>query len=405
LAILIHSLSDFGQHVPANAFLSAIFCALLLALTRIGQNGQQITQTAIPFWKSACSVLLRIAVFLVVFGIYTWSFIGADNERIAESHWSKVLTIEEGLVEKNWQGTDAEYAELISYATVASERQPENIEYRYWLNVYRWYKISRTTDLISGVFSEDSISTVRDIVNGLHKTRRYCPTFGATYCTLGQIEKLVLDDDVGGAERIRKGFRLAPCDPIVCLVVGCLDIEEDKIEQSFEKFKKAVQIDGKLFNGIVDIYINGVDRPDLAVAIAEDNMGWLSHVANVLADMEEHKDIVEKAQSRVVELLREKCSGPNAPASALASLANIYRKDNDNEAAIEYYYRALALDYSQVGWRFVLAKLLAESGKISEAIYEARICLKLRPQLRAAEELIAELSVHPNMLDEEGSNP
>ena len=405
LVILVHSLSDFGQHVPANAFLSAIFCALLVALTRIGQNDQQATQIAIPSWKSGCSAVLRIAVFLVVSGIYTWSFIGANNARIAKSHWSKVLTIEKGLVERNWQGTDAEYTDLISYAAAASERQPENIEYRYWINVYRWYEISRATDPNTGVLPEDSISTVRDIVDDFHKARTYCPTFGATYCTLGQIEKLVLGDDVGGAERIRKAFRLAPCDPIVCLAAGCLDIEEGQIEQSFEKLKKAVQLNGKLFKGIVDIYINGVDRPDLAVAIAGDNMGWLSHVANALADMEEHKDIVEKAQARVVELLREKCSGPDAPAWALASLANIYRKDKDNEAAIEYYYRALALDYSQVNWRFTLAKLLAERGKISEAIYEARICLKLRPHFKAAEEFIADLSVHPKMLNEEGLKP
>ena len=29
IAILIHSLSDYGQHIPANSFLTAVFCALL----------------------------------------------------------------------------------------------------------------------------------------------------------------------------------------------------------------------------------------------------------------------------------------------------------------------------------------------------------------------------------------
>ena len=148
------------------------------------------------------------------------------------------------------------------------------------------------------------------------------------------------------------------------------------------------------------MYLNHVDRPDLAVAVAGDNTAWLSYLANALTDMEEHGDIVEKAQVRVVELLREKCSGPDAPARALASLANICRKEKDNQAAIDYYRRALALDYDHVQWRLALAKLLAKMDKIHEAINEARICLRLRPEFKAAEELIAELSVLPDAATE-----
>ena len=118
-----------------------------------------------------------------------------------------------------------------------------------------------------------------------------------------------------------------------------------------------------------------------------------------------HKDIVEQTQARVVELLKEKCSKPDAPASALASLANIYKKENDNEAAIENYRRALALDYGQVRWRFSLAKLLAETGRVSEAIHEARICLRTRPHFKPAEQLIADLSVLPDVAIEEIQQP
>jgi tetratricopeptide (TPR) repeat protein len=153
------------------------------------------------------------------------------------------------------------------------------------------------------------------------------------------------------------------------------------------------------------VYINRVERPDLAVAIAGDITYRLSYVANALADMEEHKDIVEKAQARVVELLKEICSGPDASASALASLANVYRRENDNEAAIEHYRRALALDYGQVQWRLSRARLLADTDKIPEAIQEARICLRLRPQFEAATRLIEQLSILPESVTEENTTP
>ena len=82
-------------------------------------------------------------------------------------------------------------------------------------------------------------------------------------------------------------------------------------------------------------------------------------------------------------------------ASALASLANIFRKNQDDEAAIEHYRRALNMDYGQVQWRYALAKLLAETGRVQEAEHEARICLQLSPQFKAAKKLIEELSVLP----------
>ena len=57
--------------------------------------------------------------------------------------------------------------------------------------------------------------------------------------------------------------------------------------------------------------------------------------------------------------------------------------------------RALALDYGQVQRHFTLATLLARMDRIAEAIHEAAICLRLRPQFNGAQKLIADLSVQP----------
>ncbi|KKL21893.1 hypothetical protein LCGC14_2440870, partial [marine sediment metagenome] len=45
------------------------------------------------------------------------------------------------------------------------------------------------------------------------------------------------------------------------------------------------------------------------------------------------------------------------------------------------------------GWRIRLARLLAAAGQIEDAIHEARICLRLRPQMAEARKLIEDLSV------------
>jgi len=400
LAMLIHSLSDFGQHLPANAILSAIFCALVLALARQAENRNLAAQIVTPFGKIKC---LRMVALLGVSGIWVWALIGANNFRIAEAHWGKVIDIEEGLIGKSWRGTDAEYADLISRAA-AVNYQPDNIRYRHWLNVYRWRSICQVTNPDTGeIITDDSMPTIHDIVAEFHKALRVCPTHGPTYSIVGQIEKLILNDD-SGAERIRKGFRLAPCDPVACFVAGWLDILEGKTQDCIAKFERAVQLDGNLFNDVVDIYVKQLSRPHLAISVAGDDIGRLIHVANVLEDMQ-YNDLAEETREKMRSLLEAKCSEPGTPGSVFAHLGNIYSKQQNNEAAIECYRQALAREYSQVYWRLELAKLLVKMEEIPEAMYEAKICLQLCPQLKAAETFVADLSVHPAVLAEEITLP
>jgi len=398
LAILIHSLSDFGQHLPANATLSAISCAFLLTLARQAPNARQEYEGAkAPAYK----VLLPCALIAGALVIWIWAIVGADNARVARSHWEKAVAMEEGLADRNWQGSEQEYAGLISFATAASDREPENIRYRHWLNVYRWHSISQVTDPDTGesIISEDMMPTARNIVDDFHKARVICPTYGPTYSMVGRIEKFVLNDN-SGAERIRKGFRLAPCSPTACFVAGYLDVVEGKNEDYIEKFQRAVQLDRGLFKQVVDIYANHLSRPNLAILAAGDDIGRLSYVIHLLEDMQ-YNDLAEETREKVKDLLEAMCSQPDAPAWALVSLGDFYGKQQDNEAAIKCYRRALTLNYAHVHWRFELAKLLAEAERIPEAIQEARTCLQLRPQFKAAEKLVEDLSVHPAMFGKE----
>jgi tetratricopeptide (TPR) repeat protein len=310
------------------------------------------------------------------------------------------LAVEEVIKEKNWQGTDAEYAELISHAAAASDAQPENIRYSYWLGIYRWSQVCLALDPDFGTLPEESMPAVYDIVAQLHKARICCPTYGPTYSTLGQIEKTALNDEDGGNENIKKGFRLAPNNPIACLAAGTLDIDQGNVDISFEKFDKAVKLKPGLFKGLANLYALQVDRPDLALALAGDNIHRLNYAAKILESAGDNKELIEQIQIKRTDLLKEKCLQPDASASDFITLANVYHKQQNVELAIEYYHRALALDYGQVDWRFRLAKTLVEAEKIPEAMDEAKICLRLRPQFKAAKKLVEDLSIHPKMLEQ-----
>jgi len=313
VAIMLHSASDFGQHLPANAFLSGLCCALLLAIARIGQKGNPTGQVATASGRSRS---FRFAALICVSAVWAWVLFGAEGARLAEAHFNYALAIEKDLEEKNWLGSDEQYIDLISNTAVAFDYQPDNIKYCHWLNVYRWRSIGRVTDPNTGevIIPDQAISSVRRIVNELNSARTLCPTYGATYCVVGQLEKFILDEP-DGAKRIREGFQLAPCDPTACFVAGFLDVTEGRIEDSYKKLEKAVQLDARFFRDVADVYISHVNRPDLAVRlwrITGSDTAQLSYIANVIADTHEHKDIAEKTRAELIDLLKAKGQQPDA---------------------------------------------------------------------------------------------
>ena len=391
LAVMIHSLSDFGQHLPANIGLSAVFCGLLVSLARQRRSGSGPEPAGGPrpgFRWSAVVVLLAIGV------VWIGVLLGGNATRKAEAHWEEASRIEARLSKSEWLAGNDEYAALIAAAQAAAECEPNNVQYRHWLNVFRWRSISRVKDAETGgvVMTPQALEFVSRIASELHAARPLCPTYGPLYCVAGQMELFVLNRPIG-ADHIRMALTLAPADPTVCFVAGLLDVHEGRVDASLEKFRRALALGSGSFEEIVQTYIGQADRPDLAVAAAGDDVYRLLRVATLLGQKPEQQSLAGQARAQAISLLEAQCQGPGAPATALASLAGIYRQDRNYQAAIECYRRALNLDYGQVSWRLDLARSLAEVGEVAQAIQEARVCLRLRPQMEAARRLIAELSV------------
>jgi tetratricopeptide (TPR) repeat protein len=137
-----------------------------------------------------------------------------------------------------------------------------------------------------------------------------------------------------------------------------------------------------------------LNDPNKVLELAGDNVGWLSSSVNLLAAYDVNDNtLVERALDRIKTTLEHRSRSTDATAGVFASLARIYQKDNDPNAAIEYYGKALVRDYGQVSWRYAMACLLEDQGKWEEALHEAKICLRLDSNFTAARRLIEHLSV------------
>jgi tetratricopeptide (TPR) repeat protein len=418
-AILIHSLSDFGQHLPANAVLTAVCCGLLVALPGVEgrkerrkegtKEGENVRASSAPtFSRTRLAIAWQATVLVLVAGIWVWAVLGANHARVAESHWNKVLTAEYHMESDQGVASEEAYDFLFTHAIEAVMAEPDNIQYRHWLGAYKWLSLTPYIDPNTQQLQEEALPWARQIADELLDARAVCPTFGATYCLAGEIEKFVLKDP-NGADHIQKGYELAPCDPTACFTAARIDAEAGKVEDAFAKLVRAVQLDGRLFRQAAELCIRDLGRDDLALQLAKEDPSRLAYVGNALStsggavslfattrvSTSPNQQLAEQAQAEVFEQLKEKCERPDAPAYAHASLANLYQKQGDTDSAVEHYRRALMKDYAQVGWHYALAQLLAGQNHVDEAIHEAKICLRLRADYGPARRLIQQLSGRP----------
>jgi len=209
---------------------------------------------------------------------------------------------------------------------------------------------------------------------------------------MGQLEWYVLGKEQGKTH-IRQGYELAPCDPTAGMIAAELDVQDGKLEAAFAKLRRVVEINGVYFGQAAEQLIEGAKRPDLAMELAGDDYSRLFKLERMLRDMTGDELLIAKVRRQAVELLKAIAEGPDAKAGQLASVAAIYEYEENVDAAVDHYRRALNLDYGRVNWRMKCAKLLADAGRIKDAIHEARICLRLRPNMAAARKLIEDLSV------------
>ncbi len=386
MAVMVHSLSDFGQHLPANGILSIVFCALLIRLRHIRSGGD--ASASEMFLEGRGIRRYGIAGLVVLAGIWGWVLLDADAARRSERHWRQARAAEADLTARDWQGTNDQYIDLIGHAQAAADLQPDNVIYRYWLPVYRWRSLSRLVDPNTRALPPEGRDYVVRIVGELNEARACCPTYGATWSVLGQLERLVLDRPEGEVH-IRTGYRLAPCDPIASLLAGTLDVEAGRVEAAFAKLQRAVELDAGYFGDVAGLLIDDLERPDLALEVAGESPKLAGQLVHLLEGQTEFAEAVDR---KLLSLLEEKCREDEMSAYWHAMLGGVLRRQGDPERAIASYKRALNLDPGQVRWRLHLAQLLWRQGRVAEALYEADMCLQLSPGLKAANVLIEELS-------------
>jgi hypothetical protein len=390
IAILAHSCTDFAQSRPAGAELTATYAALLSTLAR-----RRPPQSSDPIRRTGSRRLLPTTLHLasagavIVATVAVWRW--ADPKRVSESHWTVAKARADVLEARHWVGTAAEFADVLAPAQAAVAADPEDVEHRYWTDVYRSLTIPRVANPKTGapVLTPPGMQMARAIAADLNGVRALCPTYGQPVSALGQINRDLLGQPDLGARQIRLSYRLAPFNLDTCLIAGLNAVECHHWFEAAVIFEHYAKLKGGVA-AYADACIRA-NQPLIPYWVVQDSRPQLLYlVSRMPLNDPGWADWIETCRSRAAELLAAEAARPDAPPATLAEQAAVDRQQGRLPEAINLYQRALASDYGNERWRVQLAQALAATGQFADAADQLRTCLQLRPDAHELEGQVIE---------------
>lgn len=448
VAVVINSFSDYGQHLPAIAALSAVSCALMITLSRWRRPDETVQD---EFRRSRAVLPVRVALPVMALVGVCWALPAANAARVADEQWTQVQLAADVLEQDGWAAGDEQLQSLVNQAAAAVQADPDDADHRYWLSIYKWRLIDHpppttqpadddlaavpttqpappdvdvaslkplddtpaaTQPAAVPVTAQDTavpagpttlpaekFPQARAIVAELLDTRRLCPTFGPIFSVAGQIRYFALHEPAG-ADEVELGYQLTRDHPVTCFAAGMVDGMRGDWDAARQRFRRALELEnGRMIPDLVNVSLYRLHRPELPIEVTSDRIDWLCHAANCLVEDGRHIKVADRACVLAVQHLKSQglpqslpALGHSATESAwvLMVAGDVCRHQGEFDLAIGYFDRSLALDYGNAECRYRLAESLLACNRKDEAAQQARICLRFDPNFWGAKRIIGD---------------
>jgi tetratricopeptide (TPR) repeat protein len=394
--ILVQSFSDFGQHVPAIALLTAVECALLINVAhwRAGQE----TPGVPPFPNRLRLPGVIVGAAAVGVGFFV-ALVQADHARIAQAIWRPSGAIADALSLTFSQLSEDQFRQVIDDAAAAHHADPGNITYLYQWGNFQWSQaeVKHAPNVPEDVRTDAEKMLAANCLGIFSDVRRICPCYGLAIFMAGNLQYLVFDQPIG-ADLIRLAAQITPSNPQVAAQAAWVDTREGRYSDAIAACRHYLGLQGVIhgnFGVVAFVLVHGAQRPDLAIPLAGDDPDRLMDIVGQLRNMPDRANFQTLASSLELRAnsdrkaaLLQACQAPDAAPEDLVKLAQIDRSEHDLDHAIEYYRRALISHYDETDWRMELAQTLLDAGRKDQAVSEASLVLRLDPNSQPARQLI-----------------
>ncbi|MEM8874438.1 MAG: O-antigen ligase family protein [Planctomycetota bacterium] len=385
IAVAVHSLSDFGQHVPGIAVVTASMAGLLVALPKVRRSEKYGVRR-----DAKLVIPVRWAALLVGVGVVGWMWWGIEQDRRARAILEKAtmlyvadLDAEEPLV------ADRAYAALILAGEKARATTPGDAQLAFRLARLRYDALRRT---VTDAGLANHADTLGRIATDLRAAHRLAPTYGPPLAVAGGIERFILNDEAGG-DAIRRARELTAYDAETHFVDARLTLFEGDEQAALERFDRAVALEPGRRPDVIDVMVSAGEL-EFAYRYAEGDGSLLEHLARRLEAQDEVSaaslELVRRARLEALALLRAEVSSGNASGRKLLQLAEVEWTAGDHSAALDLMSRAVSREPTNARWRMRYATMLFEQGRYDNAVEQLKLLLRFKPDDRRAADLLEE---------------
>ncbi len=421
--LVLHSLGEFGTHVPAITLLATVLCAHLCAL---GSEPLQPMATGGPPVATTMAdkddYVLRLggiapvlgAAVLVALGLLIldagWRASGADRwkvhafraadegpelrRRSAALDRAVSLTPEDAALqcefgyarlrlheqESAWYDRTARPAVIAAVVAFPAAGSPTPAAVPGWLAA-------------GGLLGRERDRLYRpDLAAGLRaylRARNACPLLGDAHLALAG-SALRLRSADGPADYLRRVKLLAPADPETWYRCGLLELDLLAPREALASWRRSLELSDAFLDPIVDRSAPLLEPREMAEDLLPDRADTLVAAAYRLFPKPDaaagRRPFLDRA-GHVLEARGGPLTLPEMHARALV-LQSLGRRD---EAATAYQ-ALVAREPRQIAWRFEFARLLSDLGRLEESRRQLLDLIEQAPHHSAARELLADVA-------------
>lgn len=412
--LVVHSIGDFGLHLPAIAVLATVLCAQLVALGQDDPANSYVLRAKGLAPAGAALTLLVMALVLCT-----------EGRRIALVQAYRQTAM-------NLQGTTdpADQDRQLALLTAAERLMPDSGRLvselaqahltRFQLEQARWNARLAGQLVLAGAASSSrlvfagvgespsaglavlgwdaAMTTERSKLERKHllpalraflQARDDCPLMAGPQLQLA-LHHPHLKNAGPRSAYLDRAKRAVTNDPDHWFLFGLVEYLEGQYPRAAQSWRRYLELSDRYLPTIVQLGSAGFGPESMARDVLPDRPELLVDIAENLYPRPEQAAQRRPYLDRAMTVLRDS-PGPS-PAANLFLRGRIYALLGQSEEALKDYRQALAQEPRQPSWHIELAKLFRAQGRWSEAREELMRGLALQPGNPKAAELLAEVN-------------
>lgn len=395
---VIHSFFEFGLYVPSIVVLAVVLCAHISGLGESATSNRPsksvIDAATNPLQPSKRGVWLVVppggALVVVLLGSYLYSE-GSKASTLS------MLRLEARQLRRAALRGKIDRTTEIPLLKMATRLNPYDAERRFmlaeaYLDVYKQRAELDSLNPEPDDREQRDTETTQYLVKGLRNAlfaRDLGPLLPIPNARIAFYRDELETADPRSVYLERVKF-LAPADPQLWYLCGLQEVADQRTDEAWNSWRRSLQLSDRFLTRILDRAAAFLAPQELLDKILPDQPTLLLAAAMYLYPQPEAVQDRRPFMVKAIGLYNSQWGPMNSTHWYTKGVLHIQLGEPD--MAIQAYKTALASNPGQVGWRFELAQLLYQQGRLKESRRELVVIRGQQPNHTAAGALLEQLA-------------